>query len=226
MDDRTRAEEHLRVIRSLMERVTVYRAISAPTALVGALSSLAVAGWMLSRTGFIGSAERELPMTSRDFITPWVLPLLLTAAANTFFIWQEAARGQRPFLSPGLRLALRSLLPAMLVAAAVTFVAWRNPSDLDGPLIVALSWVSFYGVALLATLNFAPRSLSVLGWSFVVTAVLWLLLLSAPTLPVIPVLHGATGANLIMGLTFGVYHLIYAVAAWSSRASPKPPTAE
>ena len=35
MNERLAAEEHLRVIRSLMERATVYRAISAPTALVG-----------------------------------------------------------------------------------------------------------------------------------------------------------------------------------------------
>ena len=31
MDERHRAEEHLRIIRTLMERATIYRAISAPT---------------------------------------------------------------------------------------------------------------------------------------------------------------------------------------------------
>jgi hypothetical protein len=35
MSERSAAEEHLRVIRSLMERTTIDRAISAPTALVG-----------------------------------------------------------------------------------------------------------------------------------------------------------------------------------------------
>ena len=42
MDERKRAEEHLRVIRSLMERATIYRAISAPTALVGSILALAL----------------------------------------------------------------------------------------------------------------------------------------------------------------------------------------
>ena len=37
MDQRAKAEHDLRVIRSLMERATVYRAISAPTALLGGL---------------------------------------------------------------------------------------------------------------------------------------------------------------------------------------------
>ena len=221
MDEQARAEEHLRVIRSLMERVTVYRAISAPTALVGGLSSALAAWWILEQSGFIGDIIQERPITTRDFISIWFLPLLLTASANTFFLRREAGRAGRPFLSPGLRLALRSLLPALLVGAAVTFIAWRNPSDLDGPLILALTWTSCYGLALLGTANFAPRSLTILGWSFVVTAVFWLLLLSAPTVPYIPLVHGQVGATLIMGLTFGFYHLLYALGTWSSRAAIK-----
>src|SRR4051812_30903729 len=145
MDERSRAEEHLRVIRSLMERVTVYRAISAPTALVGGLAALAVAALMLRRIGMFGGADRDVPLTSRDFIVWWIIALLVTGAANTYFLWREATRDQRPFFSSGLRLALRSLLPAVVLAAAVTFVAWRNPSDLDGPLILALTWIACYG---------------------------------------------------------------------------------
>ena len=41
------AEEHLRAIRLLMERATIYRAISAPTALVGGLLSVGLAAAML-----------------------------------------------------------------------------------------------------------------------------------------------------------------------------------
>src|SRR2546421_298418 len=43
MDERLNAEENLRVIRQLMERATVYRAISAPTALVAGILSLLAA---------------------------------------------------------------------------------------------------------------------------------------------------------------------------------------
>jgi hypothetical protein len=216
MDERARAEEHLQVIRSLMERVTTYRTISAPTALVGGLSSLAVAGWLLARSGVFGDLDRPRPLGTREFIVPWIVPLVLTIVANTFFLWRGARRESRPFLSSGLRLALRSLLPAILIAGAITFVALRNPTDLDGPLVVTLTWISCYGLALLATMNFAPRSLSVLGWSFVVTALFWLLLISAPNLPIGPAVYRAEGATFAMGLTFGVYHLLYAVTTWSS----------
>ncbi len=40
MATHSEAEEHLRVIRSLMERGTIYRAISAPVALAGGLCSI------------------------------------------------------------------------------------------------------------------------------------------------------------------------------------------
>ena len=217
IDEQIHAEEHLRVIRSLMERATIYRAISAPTAFIGGLASLAVSGWLLSKSGFFGSTlDQEGALTSQDFIKPWLLALLLTAAANTFFIWRQERRERRPFLSPGLRLALRSLVPSFFVAAAITFVAWRNPTDLDGPTVLALSWISFYGLGLLATLSFAPRSLVLLGGSFVFTAVLWLLLLSSPALPDIAAMRGYVGASFAMGLTFGVFHLIYAACAWSA----------
>ena len=43
MNEPARAEAHLRVIRSLMERATVYRAISTPTALVGCVLALGAA---------------------------------------------------------------------------------------------------------------------------------------------------------------------------------------
>ena len=40
MNEQSRAEEDLRVIRTLMERAATYRAISAPTALVGGILSI------------------------------------------------------------------------------------------------------------------------------------------------------------------------------------------
>ena len=69
-------------------------------------------------------------------------------------------------------------------------------------------WIAFYGLALLSTGLFAPRSLVCLGWAFLLTAL------------ALPALRNAVGdlpanlPNLAMGITFGLYHLIYAVCAW------------
>ena len=73
-------------------------------------------------------------------------------------------------------------------------------------------WIGFYGLALIATQHFAPRSLVVLGWSFLITAAVMTVAsrqLEYYATPLVP--------NLAMGATFGLYHLIY--AACVSRSS-------
>ncbi len=40
------AADHLKTIRALMERATVYRAISAPTAFAGGVLTLSICAWL------------------------------------------------------------------------------------------------------------------------------------------------------------------------------------
>jgi hypothetical protein len=202
--ERSKAEEDLRVIRSLMERATVYRAISAPAALVaGFLSIFAAAMIYLNNQGNMGQ-----PFHGRAFAVIWLIVLILAAATNTFFIWREAKKDGRPFISSGMRLSLRAIAPNLLVPAAVTlwFLAegYKGATELE--LVVA--WIVFYGLALLSTGLFAPRSLVCLGWAFLLTAL---------AIPALRNVLGDLPANLptiAMGLTFGLYHLIYAACAW------------
>src|SRR2546430_6717714 len=83
MDLRSKAEEDLRVIRNLMERATIYRAISAPSALVaGALSILVTVAvyWNNEHTSIFGRVIR-----GRQFVNMWIAVLVVSLAANTFF---------------------------------------------------------------------------------------------------------------------------------------------
>jgi hypothetical protein len=107
-----------------------------------------------------------------------------------------------------MKLSLRAIAPNLLIPAVVTLWflvdGYKGATELE--LVVA--WIVFYGLALLSTGLFAPHSLVCLGWAFLLTAL------------AIPALRNAVGdlpANLptiAMGLTFGLYHLIYAVCAW------------
>src|SRR5437762_11701570 len=118
MDPRSKAEEDLRVIRSLMERATIYRAISAPSALVaGALSILVTFAvyWNNEHTSIFGRVIR-----GRQFVNMWIAVLVVALAANTFFVWREAHRNGRPFVSSAMRLALRAIVPCLLFPAAFT----------------------------------------------------------------------------------------------------------
>jgi hypothetical protein len=78
-------------------------------------------------------------------------------------------------------------------------------------LLLVRIWIGFYGLALIATQHFAPRSLVLLGWAFLITAAGMMVAsrqLEYYASPLVP--------NLAMGSTFGLYHLVYAVCVWKS----------
>jgi len=202
--ERAKAEEHLRVIRSLMERATVYRAISAPAALVaGFLSIFGTAAIYLKN-----QAGANRPVQGRAFAAVWLAVLILAVATNAFFIWREAKKDDRPFISSGMKLSLRAIAPNLLIPAAVTlwFLVSGYKGAAEQELVVV--WIAFYGLALLSTGLFAPRSLVCLGWAFLLTA------LALPALGNVVAELPANLPNLAMGVTFGLYHLIYAICAW------------
>ncbi len=208
MSDRTRAEEDLRVIRSLMERATIYRAISAPTALVGGLLAVgtSTALWLLDR-----SRPPAAQLDGRWFALIWLAVLAVVLAVNTLFVRREAVKGGRPLLSSGARLALRAIIPCLLIPGVATIWFFRNPDPIDEEILVSV-WIAFYGLALLATALFAPRSLALLGWAFLLSS---LLVVFWPK-PFRFDPHGLF-PNLAMGATFGLFHLIYAAGTWSQR---------
>jgi hypothetical protein len=204
--ERFRAEEDLRVIRGLMERATVYRAISAPSAVVAGLLSLLAAGaiyWNNEYDILSGSI-----IGGRDFVLIWIAVLILALIANTFFIWREARRNGRPFVSSGMKLALKAVGPCLLIPTAFTIwffsTGYLGGAELD----LVVVWVLFYGLALLSTGLFAPRSLLILGWAFLLTGL---------SVPAVLNANEDFSVNLpvaIMAVTFGLYHLIYAACTW------------
>ena len=211
MSDRARAEEDLRVIRSLMERATIYRAISAPTALVAGVLSILSAGLIYLNNDVNLIFGR--PVGPREFAIIWIDVLILGSVANGFFVWREAKFGGRPFISPGMKLALRAIAPNLLIPLAFTIWFFKRGYLGGQELELVVIWVVFYGLALLSTALFAPRSLAVLGWMFLVTG------LAIPTLiNLVDELAGDV-PTVVMGLTFGLYHLIYAASTWPRRTA-------
>src|SRR5260221_7680692 len=75
------ASRQLRVIRSLMERATIYRFISAPTALVGGL--LSFGGFA---TAYYAKHHRHGPLSPTEFLIVWLVILALTAFTNLVFL--------------------------------------------------------------------------------------------------------------------------------------------
>jgi hypothetical protein len=215
MDHRQRAEEHLRTIRNLMERATVYRAISAPTALVGGLLAtlVAVVTWLESQENAGLKVFSALgTWNARTFIGIWLCVLVLTLFANTWFIWRKARREGGLLLTPGLKWAIVSATPVVLITGILTSLFWKNDETTEALPILAITWIVCYGLALLATSSFAPRSLLILGWIFLFSGIIALICIrwfNAET---------TVRTNGAMGLTFGLYHLIYAALTWPRKA--------
>ncbi len=208
MIERAQAEENLRVIRSLMEKATIYRSISTEAAAVGGalavLSSLVVGNpWR--------SAGETSAVSSPAFISIWLGILVITAASNFFFLWKDARRRDEAFVSSGMRLALRALLPSYLVAGAFTVTAWFGA----GIGMVVSAWIVCHGLGLLATSHFAPRSLTWLGWAFLITGLISIIPLNVAHSVASPGLRSVLAApQCWMAGTFGFFHLIYAACTW------------
>lgn len=211
MDDRTHAEEHLRVIRSLMERATIYRAISAPTAVVGSLLSLITAAllFLANDRGNPSFFTLTYPGAARHFIAIWLVVLFLTLLANTFFIWRKTQREGGAFFTSGLKLAISATAPVLIIAAVLTSLFWRNDETTEALPVLVTVWITCYGLALLATASFAPSSLRFLGWAFLLTGAACLVL-TGPFFNADPARHSAVA----MAITFGLYHLLYGVSTW------------
>lgn len=207
MNEQERAEEHLKTIRRLMEHATIYRAISAPTALVGGMLSIAACWFLL----FFPVKEEG---HTGHFALCWLVVLVLTAGSNTLFIVSGAKKRNEPAFSASMKTALTALAPPFMVAAVLTLVF--SHMDLHFDFFYAVVWAICYGLGLLATSHFAPRSLVLLGWAFLLTGLLAVFLIGFPNSLTDSLFEQLKdGVNLLfMALTFGLYHLIYALCVW------------
>lgn len=199
------AEQTLKTIRGLMERATIYRAISAPVALLAGLLSLAHAAFFYFRP--------ELIEGTGLYVLSWVVVLVLILGFNFFLLKKAALRRGDPVFSPGMKLAARGALGPLSVAVVLTgVVIYRD----DYPPFLVMFWLIFYGLALLSTREFAPVSMIRLGYSFLMCGLV--------TLTLYPFGDNAVkSASLVMGISFGLLHLIYAAATWP-RQTNEPET--
>ena len=221
MFTRSEAEENLRTIRSLMERSTIYRAISAPTALAGGLFSI------VAYTLFHYVFDDLLTPFGQWFLGIWLVTLVLTLVANTLFIWRGAKLRSEPFISPGMKMALISLLPSMLCAGFLTSVLLYQSLFIDAFLLPPI-WMICYGLGLLSTSHFAPRSITFLGWVFLFSGfgAFFYLQYCCQYRGEDTFSNLASASNFTMGATFGFYHLIYAACTWPRKNTTTTPGGE
>ncbi|MFT5856328.1 MAG: hypothetical protein ACI8XO_003581, partial [Verrucomicrobiales bacterium] len=178
MTDQEVAADHLKIIRSLMQRATVYRAISAPAAIFGGIIALVTGLVMAQRApapatgkpdGMVCDAfsttrfQFEGAIDPMTFFSIWLGVLIIVAIFNATLLWRGSQLRSELFFSSGMRLALHATAPPMLAGGVVSYILIEVGGSMT---VCALLWVVFYSLALLAARSFAPRSMRWLGWMF------------------------------------------------------------
>ena len=204
------AIEHLRVIRSLMEKAHIYRAVSAPAALLGGVLALGATIWPVVHAA---QTHGDAAFSNVTFLIVWHGILAACTVLNVALLAREAARRGQSLVSDGMKMALRAVSPPLIVGGVLAsgLVIW-----LQNLTLAALIWVLCYGLALLATASFSPKSITRLGWAFVIAGLV-LFLVWAANGEVRDLRSDLGPASLVMGLTFGLLHVVYAIAVFVSR---------
>ena len=203
------ALDHLRVIRTLMERASLYRAVSAPAALIGGVMSLGVA---LSECLSL-PARANLP-----FLLVWTGVLFLTTLINIRLLMREAGDKGQPHVTDRLRMALRAIVPPMLTGGVLGVCLILDGQRTTG----ALVWILCYGLALQATVGFAPRSIIRLARAFLIAGQLIVVVYFTRS-HLEAWFDDRMLASLLLGLTFGGFHLAYGAAVFFSQSKTANP---
>ena len=198
MNDSEKALNQLNLIREMMEKATVYRALSAPAAIFGGLLAVLLGLYFLfqDKNGeFVDGAH---------YFWTWVVALIIADSFNALLLFKRAKREGSKFISSGVKLTILRTAPAAIAGAIISFEAAKNDIEL-----CTLVWILCYGAALLAMGEVAPRSLKRLGWSFIVFGTVFFLIWMKFKAALSPVLGiGYLGsASIMMIATFGILHI-------------------
>ncbi|MGC4013094.1 MAG: hypothetical protein QM755_01050 [Luteolibacter sp.] len=199
MTTREEAAEQLRVIRSMMERATVFRALSGETALVGGAAALGAAWVSENNTGWAWAGV-------------WLGGLAAVLLFNLWQIYRVAAAKNGRMWTSGLKLAIRGALPSLIAGGFLGLLSVRG-APAFGTSQAACFWILHYGIALLAIREFAPKSMVWLGWAFVIFGVLALAALTGLLgNQVLPLMGYLKNGSRLMAIAFGGFHLVYGAA--------------
>jgi hypothetical protein len=186
--DPGQAARNLEVIRTLMERTVQYQFLTARAGL---------AAGSLAGTGALAFLLLD-PAEPRQFGAVWGVVFVGSLLATVLGTAMRSRKyGERLWSRPA-RTVVLALAPSLFAAMVLTvlFFAWGQHLWLPGV------WMLCYGQGALATAAYAPVPIRYLGVSVLLLAVVTLAL-------------GPGWAVVMMGLVFGLGHIILGVALLS-----------
>jgi multisubunit Na+/H+ antiporter MnhB subunit len=205
--DTNRAAEHLQVIRTLMERSTLYRRALAPISLLtGALGLAAAAGgWMLAFE------------TSRAFVGYWLIVSTVCITGAYLIARQQALKDAEPFWSSPTKRVTSALAPPLFVGLIAGLLSLACPGwDFIQPWALPAFWMVLHGSALHSAGFFMTRGIKLVGWIFIVCGCALMISRCFAGAPL-----ALRQGHLVMGAVFGGVHLAYGLyLRFTEKGSP------
>jgi hypothetical protein len=186
------AEQTLSVIRTLMERSTLYSNLSSHAGIAAGLVTL------------IGSALRAWADT--PFYTTWLCVFVSACAASVFFTGRMHRLNGEPVWTRQAKTVVMALVPSFLAAVVLTAVLSRIGQEALLPGV----WMLLWGVGALTMSFFTPRVISLLGITFIVAGTATLFYFPGTD---------AVSMGLTFGAIHLIYGAILAVGRYSTRVA-------
>jgi hypothetical protein len=177
-----RAMDNLQFIRETMERSTSFTAVPG------------YGGVFMGLTAIAASIIAHQQLLVKDWLTVWLVEAILAFAIGLFGMWQKSKISKTPLNSAPARKFVLSFLPPLICAVILTFGLWR----LGFFEAMIPSWLLLYGAAVITGGSFSVRVVPIMGWCFIALGIIAF---------VLPTSFG----NLLMGLGFGVLHIIFGI---------------
>jgi hypothetical protein len=122
----------------------------------------------------------------------WFAEAWLAFAIGLLAMWQKSKIGGQSLFSVPARKFAFSFLPPLVIGVIITLGLWRN----EHYTVLAPVTMLCYGAAVVCGGSFSVRAVPILGWCFIALGAITFLL---------PASYG----NVMMGLTFGLLHIIF-----------------
>lgn len=175
-----RAIDNLKFIRETMERSTVFTSVPG------------YGGILMGATAIVAAYIANSQATIRNWLTAWLIEAVLAFFIGLLAMWQKTKLSKTSMFSTPAKKLLMNSLPPMLCGVFITLGLWRF-----GHFEVMIPvWILCYGAAVVCGGAFSVKAVPLMGWCFIALGAI------AFFLP-------AGLGNTMMGLSFGVLHIIF-----------------
>ena len=175
-----RAFDNLQFIRETMERSTHFTAVPG------------YGGMLMGATAIGAAYVASQQIYLRNWLIVWIVEAVLAFFIGLLAMWQKSKTSNVSLASAPARKFAMSFLPPLVCAIVITLGLWR----FEHYEVMIPVWILLYGAAVVCGGAFSVKTVPIMGWCFIALGAI------AFFLP--------TGLeNSIMGLSFGVLHIVF-----------------